>query len=90
MEGKRNVTQLNEEKTGNLIDIGKQTQIGIYDNTGRILNLSVCKEDVKILKYIGDLKEELKIETAKLFSESDIDVYNASEPFFNDTIKNMS
>ena len=60
IENKRNETKINEEKTGNLIDIGKQSYIGIYDNTGRKLSMSVCQEDVKILRYIGDLREKLK------------------------------
>ena len=28
------------------------------------MELSVCKEDIKILKYIGDLKKELNIDKA--------------------------
>jgi len=54
-----------------------------YDNAGRKLNLSVCKENIKIMKYIGNLKEVLNIESAMTLADSGIDVFNASDEFFN-------
>ena len=85
MESKRNETKINEEnnRNDNSFDVGKNSQIEIYDNTGRKLNLSVCKENIKIMKYIGDLKEELNIESAMSFADSGIDVFNARDEFFN-------
>ena len=76
-ENKRN---LDNDKSFNL---GKSTQIEIYDNSGRKLNLSICKEDIKIMKYIGDIKK-LDIITAKALSTKGIDVFNAADDFFND------
>ena len=35
------------------------------------------------MKYIGDLKEELDIDNAMSMAESGIDVFNASDEFFN-------
>ena len=61
----------------------KYTQLEIYDMAKRKLNLSVCEEDIQIMKYIGDIKE-LDIESAKILSEQGIDVFNASDEFFND------
>ena len=54
-ETKRNETKINEEKDANdnSIDVGKTTSIEIYDYSGRKLNLSVCQEDITIMKYIG-------------------------------------
>ena len=64
-------------------DLGKNTQIEIYDNSGRKLNLSVCKEDIKIFKYIGDV-EEIDIDSAKTLSNQGVDVFNIEDDFFND------
>ena len=79
MESKYNKTG----KTDNSIDIGKNNQIEIYDYSGRKLNLSVCKEDIKIMKYIGDI-EEINIQSAINLADQGIDVFNASDKFFND------
>ena len=85
IESKRNETKKDEENNGsdNSFDVGKNLQIEIYDNSGRKLNLSVCQEDIKIMKYIGDLKEELNIESAKNLADSGIDVFNSDDEFFN-------
>ena len=83
MESKRNESKTNTESKNNAFDIGKSSQIEIYDNSGRKLELSVCKEDIKILKYIGDLKEELNIDTAMNLAESGVDIFDATDEFFN-------
>ena len=75
-----NESNKNNDKSFNL---GKNTQLEIFDNTGRKLNLSVCKEDIKIYKYIGDVKE-LDINSAESLSNQGIDVFNAADDFFND------
>ena len=82
MELKNNESQNNnnEDKSFNL---GKDTQLEIYDYSGRKLNISVCKGNIKIMKYIGYL-DELDIESAKIFSKQGIDVFNAADDFFND------
>ena len=36
------------------------------------------------MKYLGDVAEELNINTAKSYAESGVDVFNASDEFFND------
>ena len=64
-------------------NLGKNTQLEIYDNLGRKLNFSICTEDIKIFKYMGDA-EQLDINTASSLSEKGIDVFNASDEFFND------
>ena len=70
----------NNEKSFNL---GKDSQIEIYDMSGRELDLSICKEDIKVIKYIGDIKE-LDFQSAKSYSKQGIDVFNAGDPFFSD------
>ena len=67
----------------NSFNLGKKTQLEIYDMTGRKLDLSVCKEDINVMKYIGDVKE-LNIQSAMTLSEQGIDVFNARDEFFND------
>ena len=51
--------------------------------SGNEIDLSVCNEDIKVMKYIGDVKE-LNIDSAKSLSEQGIDIFNASNNFFND------
>ena len=67
----------------NSFNLGKNTQIEIYDILGNKLNLSVCKEDITVMKYIGDV-EELDIQSAMSLSEQGIDVFNSKDKFFND------
>ena len=60
-------------------NLGKTTQIEIYDYSSRRLDLSVCKEDIKIMKYIGDA-----IASAITFLNQGIDIFNPTDKFFND------
>ena len=69
-----------EDKSFNL---GKNTQIEIYDYSGRKLDLSVCNEGIKVMKFIGDA-DKLDIDSAKILSEQGIDVFNPTDDFFND------
>ena len=50
----KNMSNINNDKSFNL---GKNTLLEIYDISGRELDLSICKEDIRIMKYIGDVKE---------------------------------
>ena len=84
MESKKNETKNNENNNDNSFNLGKNNQIEIYDSSGNNLDLSVCKENIKIMKYLGDVAEELNINTAKSYAESGVDVFNASDGFFND------
>ena len=36
------------------------------------------------MKYLGDVAEELDIDSAKSFADSGVDIFNASDEFFND------
>ena len=63
--------------------IGKNNQINIYNYTGSKLNLSICDEDIKIMKYIGDIDAKI-IESAKKFASQGIDIFNPKDKFFND------
>ena len=63
--------------------MGKDTEIEIFDYKGRKLNVSVCNEDINIMKYIGNI-EEIDIESSKKFSNLGIDVFNPADIFFND------
>ena len=83
MESKRDESKINTENDNNAIEIGKSSQIEIYDNSGRKLELTVCKDDIKILRYIGDLKDELYIDTAMNLAESGVDIFDSTDDFFN-------
>ena len=80
-ESQKNESNNNDDKSFNL---GKNTQLEIYDYSGRKLNLSVCKESIKVMKYIGDTEGQLDMNSAKSLSSQGIDVFNADDDFFND------
>ena len=82
VELKKDINKTNEED--NSFNLGKTTQIEIYEYSGRKLDLSVCKEKIKIMKYINDVTEELNIQSAIDFADKGIDVFNAEDDFFND------
>ena len=84
MESKRNKTK-NEfgNNNDNSFGIEKNIQIEIYDSSGKKLDLSVCKEDIKILQYIKDING-LNIQSAFNLAKQGIDVFNASDDYFND------
>ena len=66
------------------VDIGKNVEFLIYDASGNELDLSCCENyQIQIIKSIEDI-EEINFEQAKLLSLNDIDVFNASDPFFNE------
>ena len=87
IESKKNKSK--ENMDSNSFNLGKNVQIEIYDKSGNNLDLSICKEDIKVMKYIGD-EGELNIETAKSLAEQGIDIFNAKDDFFNNLCKDYS
>ena len=83
MEQKYNKSRENKNDENSSIDLGKNMQIEVYDTSGNQLNLSVCKEDIKVMRYIGDV-EILNIQSAKSLSAQGIDSFNRNDKFFND------
>ena len=81
LESKKNQTE--ETNNDDFFDLGKNNILELYDFSGNKLNLSVCHENIKIMKYIGDV-EELDIQSAMDLSNQGIDVFNAKDKFFND------
>ena len=81
IETKNNESSKSEDKSFNL---GKNLHLEIYDNSGNKLNLSICKEDIKVMKYIGDVADELNINSAKDYADKGVDVFNPQDDFFND------
>ena len=81
LESKKNQTE--ETNNDDFFDLGKNNLLELYDFSGNKLNLSVCHENIKIMKYIGDV-EELDIQSAMDLSNQGIDVFNAKDKFFND------
>ena len=83
--GEQDLIILNKELNNNneSSTLNNNNEIEVYDYSGRKLNLSVCQEEITVVKYIGDA-EELDIETAMDYAELGIDIYNASSEFFND------
>ena len=61
MEQKYNKTRENKNDQNSSVDLGKDIQVEVYDISGNQLDLSVCKEEIKVMKYIGDV-EELNID----------------------------
>ena len=88
IENKMNTSEKNN-KNDNSFNLGKNNQIEVYDYSGRKLNLSVCKENIKVMKYIGDIKE-INIQSAQNFAEQGVDVFNASDEFFNNLCHNYN
>ena len=80
-ESQKNASNNNDDKSFNL---GKNTQLEIYDHSVRKLNLSFCKEDIKIMRYIGDIQGQLDMNSAESLSNQSIDVFNGNDEFFND------
>ena len=78
-----NENNLTSETNDNSNKLEKYSQIEVYDLSGRKLDLSVCKNDIKLLKYVGD-DENININSAKNFADMGIDIFNASSDFFND------
>ena len=66
-----------------LINLGKAIEIIIYDNSGRLSDLSCENEQITLMKYIGDLPY-IDLYKAKDLFQNGIDFFNESEPFFND------
>ena len=75
-----NITSENHDNSNNL---EKYSQIEVYDISGRKLDLSVCKSEITLLKYVGN-DENININTAKNYADMGIDIFNASSDFFND------
>ena len=80
-DNQKNESYYDEDKS---FDLGKNTQLEIYDNSGIKLNISVCKEDIKILKLLGDVEKHLDINLAKALANQGIDVFDKNDEFFND------
>ena len=74
----------NKNKNNDLINLGKDIEIIIYDKSGNKLDLSNCKnEKISLMKYIGDIQYIDFYELIDL-SQKGIDIFNESDPFFND------
>ena len=62
---------------------GKDNLLEIFHYSGLRFGLSVCKKDIKIIKYIEDANK-IDINKAKILSEQGIDMFNLKDNFFND------
>ena len=80
-KSQKNWTNNNYDKSFNL---GKNTQLEIYDYSSNKLNLSVCNDNIKVMKYIGDIDDQLDMNSAESLSNQGIDVFNSNDDFFND------
>ena len=76
----------NNDEDNKLINLGKNVKIAITDIRGNILNMSYYNNDIKVLKYIGD-EEKINMNNAREFADEGIDIFNASDDFFNDKCK---
>ena len=82
-------TKEDKEKNKNLdrakdcIDLGKNVKVSICDYAGNILDMSLCDNDITVMKYVGDV-DDIDINTAMEYAEQGIDVFNTQDAFFND------
>ena len=86
MESKNQEIQENKNDTTDTdysFKLGKKVQLEIFDSSGRKLDLSVCTKDITVMKYIGDI-DQINIESAMNLASQGIDIFNASDNFFND------
>ena len=83
IESMKTKNKTNESNIDNSFNLRKNVQVEIYDHSGRQLDLSVCKEDIKVLMNLANV-EELNIQSSQKFSEQGIDVFNPTDNFFND------
>lgn len=73
----------NLNKKSDCVDIGKEVQVGIYDLSGKKLDMSLCNQEIIVMKGISDL-EDIDLGEAMKLAEQGIDVFNAQDNFFND------
>ena len=76
----------NNDEDNKSINLGKNVKITITDIRGNILNMSYYNNDINVLKYIGD-EEKINMNNTREFAEKGIDIFNASDDFFNDKCK---
>ena len=76
----------NNDEDNKSTNPGKNVKITITDIRGNILNMSYYNNDIKVLKYIGD-EEKINMNNAREFADKGIDIFNASDDFFNDKCK---
>ena len=82
-------TEFKEDKISddkNSIDLGNNIKITISDKNGKILDMSLCDNDINVLKYIGD-NNKVNLNNAKEFDEMGIGIFNPSDDFFNNKCK---
>ena len=73
----------NSNKKEDCVDVGKEVQVGIYDFSGRKLDMSICNQEIIVMKGISDI-EDIDLGTAMKLAEQGIDVFYAQDSFFND------
>ena len=80
-EDKEKNKDLNRDK--DRINLGKNVTVSIYDFAGNLLDMSLCDNEITVMKYIGDV-EDIDINMAMDFADQGIDIFNTKDAFFND------
>ena len=85
IESKENkIKNENLNKDKDIINLGKGIEILLYDKSGNKLDTSNLKnENITIMKYVGDIPY-VDFNEGKNLYQNGIDVFNESDPFFND------
>ena len=74
----------------NLFNLGKKTELEIFDSSRNKLNLSVCNHSIKVMKYIGDIdNKKLVIQSAKNLANKGVDLFNPKDDFFHNICKKL-
>ena len=83
MENTKNKNKNENSLDNNAINLGIDILLNIFDIFGRQLDLFHCQSFIRITHNISQFNE-LDIKSAKNFAKKGIDVFNASDSFFND------
>ena len=81
-------TQIKNEKNDSdnndgPLNLAKKNQLEVFDKEGKQLDLSVCKENVKFYESLAN-EGKINLDFVKEFAEKGVDVFDASDNFFND------
>jgi hypothetical protein len=83
IETKNKGIKRNESNSEDSFHLGINILLNIFDISGKKLDLSFCDNLLKITHDISELKE-IDIQSAMKYAKQGIDVFNASDDFFND------
>ena len=64
-------------------NLGIKILLNIFDLSGRKLDFSICEENIKMMHHLEGY-QDIDLKSAKKYAIKGIDVFNATDSFFND------